>query len=122
MNQKHIFERVILLIISIGALCFVGVTVYPQFKTTKQRMLFYQLQTLRMGVNIYQFVNHKNPESLQEIIVKNYKMPNEPVERPFIAGFVADSVGHVFDPFGNPYKYDSKTGWVKSVTRGCELW
>ena len=115
-------EGMALLVISVGAVYFVAYTVYSDFKATKQRTLFYQLQILRMGVNIYQLLNHRNPGNLDELVTKTFRLPGDLNERRFVDGIAVDPDGRVFDPFGNPFFYDPLSGWVRSTTNNYEFW
>lgn len=122
MKRGLLIERIFLLLMSIGAVYFVAYTAYSDFKATKQRTLYYQLQILRMGANIYQLVNHKNPASFEDLVAKTYQLPGDAVQKHFVEGIAADANGRIFDPFGNPYFYDPITGWVRSTSSGYEFW
>jgi hypothetical protein len=122
MRHGRYVEKVILLLLAVGAVYFVAFTVYSDFKSTKERTLYYQLQILRMGVNIFQLVNHRNPRSLGDLLTRTYELPSDASDRHFVNGVILDPSGRVFDPFGNPYFYDPITGWVRSVSSGYEFW
>lgn len=122
MRYGRTIERVFLLVVAVGAVYFVAYTVYSDFRATKEVTLFYQLQILRMGVNIYQLVDHRNPANLGDMVTKTYQLPGDVSEKRFVEGIAADSDGRIFDPFGNPYSYDPISGWVRSVTSGYEFW
>ncbi len=122
MKYRRFVERALLLVVSLGSVYFVAFTAYSDFKSTRQRALFYQLQILRMGVNIHQLVLHNNPANLLEVVTKTYRLRDEPVDRKFVEGIAIDTHGRIFDPFGNPYFYDPVTGWVRSTTSGYEFW
>lgn len=122
MKRNHLAERIFLFIVAIGAVYFVAYTTYSDFRATKQRTLYYQLQILRMGVNIHQLVEHRNPTALEDLVTRTYQLPGDSVQRRFVEGFAADANGQIFDPFGNPYFYDRITGWVRSIASGYEFW
>lgn len=111
-----------LFIVAIGAVYFVAYTTYSDFKATKQRTLYYQLQILRMGINIYQLVEHRDPTALEDLVKKSYQLPGDLAQKRFVEVVAADANGQIFDPFGNPYFYDPITGWVRSTSSGYEFW
>jgi hypothetical protein len=40
----------------------------------------------------------------------------------YIEGMAVDNESNLLDTFGAPYRYESKTGWVRSSTKGYESW
>lgn len=122
MKHGRFIERLFLLLISIGAVYFVAYTVYSDLRATKQRTLYYQLQILRMGVNIYQLVNHRNPLSIEDLFTRTYQLPGNPSQRHFVEGIAAEANGRILDPFNNSFFYDPMTGWIRSTTSGYEFW
>ena len=122
MKYRRLIERFALLLMSLGAVYFVAYTAYSDLRSTRQRALFYQLQILRMGVNIYQLVDHSNPLTLKDLATKTYRLPGDVEQKRYIEGLLVDDKGRIFDPFGSPYFYDPLTAWVRSTTVGYEFW
>ncbi len=120
--QRKWFEKVlvVLLVIVVGFL--VGSNVYYQYKSGKQRTLFYQLQILRSSINLYKLINNENPQDLKAIAAGYYKFPGDVVTKRYIENAPIDKDGNVVDPFSKAYYYDARTGWIRSATAGYEFW
>ena len=106
---------VVVLTIVLGASLYAGRT-----KIEKSNMLINEMSALRSSLLLYKIVNHRNVPELSMLATTDYTMGG--VERPFIERLPINKSGAIVDPFGNPYLYDSKSGWVSSTTRGCERW
>lgn len=120
--ERKWFEQlmVLALVLVVG---FLGASnIYYQNKSGKQKMLFYQLQILRSSINLYKFINGKNPENLEILAVGYYKFPGEDLARRYIENAPIDKTGKVVDPFQTSYYYDKDTGWIRSATQGYEFW
>lgn len=89
---------------------------------SNQKLMFYQLQAIRTSVNLYKAITRNNPSSLAELATSEYQFPGEEQKRPYLVDPTINGNGVVVDPFGNPYIYDTRTGWVRSSTKGYELW
>lgn len=122
MRLRRGMERAILFVVSFSAICFVTFSVYSDHKVYRQRTLFYQLQILRMGVNIYQLMHYENPKTLKDLLEMTYSFPGDRTERRYVEGITTDGEKNLIDPFGNLYQYDKLTGWVRSTTAGYEFW
>ena len=116
------FEYLLVLAVIIVVSFLVGSNVYYQQRAGKQRVMFYQLQILRSAINLFKVVNKAAPHSLVELAVGYYKFPGEGLTKRYIENPPIDEKGRVVDPFGNPYYYDSKTGWIRCATQGYEFW
>ena len=89
------FLVTILVLVSIGF----GISIYAKRdQVYKQRLLLSELMTLRNYLTAYYIEHKKFPATLSEL---------HSVET---------------DPFGNPYRYDPKKGWVASQTLGSTDW
>jgi len=91
-------------------------------KMANQKLLYYQLQTLRTSVNLFKAINKKNPETLTELASAEYAFPGEDHSHNYLDSNILTENGVIFDPFGNPYHFDAKSGWVRCTSRGYELW
>lgn len=96
-----------------------------------------ELQSIRTAMNAYRAFNrNRNPESLKALITEKYIAPKdkqEPMEQKYLEQarlferhyldiYTLDQEGYPIDPFGNRYRYDSKTGDVALGTEGYEAW
>lgn len=86
----------------------------------KGRLLMRELVMLRSSLVLYMIVNHERVESLAELQSRRYGVGG--VVLPYADELPVSDDGEVIDPFGNPYHYDKKSGWVSSTTSGFELW
>ena len=96
--------------------------IYYQNKSGKQKAMFYQLQILRSAINLYKFINSRNPPDLGVLAGGVYKFPQEELARRYVENAPIDKNGIVVDPFGKPYYYDAETGWIRSLSKGYEFW
>lgn len=111
-----------MLVVFIGMLAFIINSYVLEQRVLKQKSLFYQLMVTRQGINLFTMIEKRFPESLVELGIASYKMPGDNIDHRYIDRFPINSEGAVLDPFGNPYKYDKKLGWVQSMTEGYEFW
>lgn len=85
------------------------------------RAMIDELFVMRSGVLLYRSVNGACPPVLGVLDTEPYPdVGGKGVQ--YAQRLHRDEKGHVIDPFGNPYSYDSATGWVKSTTKGYERW
>ena len=120
-NRKWFEQLVIVMLVVVVGFLVIS-NVYYQNKAGKQKMLFYQLQILRTSINLYKFINGKNPEDLELLATEFYKFPGEEITRKYIDNAPINKAGNIVDPFGKEYYYDSKVGWIRSLTSGYEFW
>src|SRR3989338_748042 len=83
-----------------------------------------ELGNIRTAIILYITLNRRYPESLKDMVREGYTLPtgSGPVKYKYIEGMAVDKDGNLLDTFGNPFTYESKTGWVKSSTKGYESW
>jgi hypothetical protein len=118
--KRSPFELLVVLVV-VGLTIVLGASLYAgRTKIEKSNMLINEMSALRSAILLYKIVNHKNVPDLAVLATTEYNMGG--VERPYIEHLPMDKSGKIIDPFGNPYLYDSKSGWVSSSTRGCERW
>ena len=120
--ERKWFEPVLVLVLVGVVASLVGSNLYYQYKSGKQKMMFYQLQILRNSINLYKLVNSQNPKNVEELATGVYKFPGEELTRRYIENAPIDKNGYVVDPFGNKYYYDGNRGWIRSSTSGYEWW
>ena len=78
-----------------------------------------ELSMLRSSISLYSVLNSKLPKSLDEL--KNSTYTIDDVQKPYIE-FFNDTNQDLIDPFGKPYSYNPKKGWVSSASEGYERW
>ncbi len=106
---------VVVLAVILGAGLYSG-----RMKVQKSNLLVQELASLRSSLTLYKTLNRENAPSLKVLASSEYEVGG--TTRPFIERLPISEDGDVIDPFGNPYAYDQKTGWVSSATPGFERW
>lgn len=116
------YEYLIIIII-IAAVAAVAVGIYAaQNKAAKGEILMSELEAMRLAVMTYKTLNKTNPPDLATLTKATYVFTPGENPRPFLTEVQTNAEGKIVDPFGNPYKYNRKEGWVKSTTSGYEHW
>ncbi len=120
--RRSLLENVLLAVVFVAILAFFINSYYLEQKVYKQKALHYQLMILRQGVNMYNLVNRDFPDNLAKLATSTYRLPGEDINRVYIERFPISTNGKLLDPFGNPYAYEQKHGWVMSTTPGYDYW
>lgn len=120
--QRNWWENVLLLVVFVGMLAFIANSYVLEQRTVKQRELYYQLMVMRQGVNLFVTTERKFPQNLVELGVATYTLPDSQARYRFVERMPVSPDGAIIDPFGNPYRYDAKSGKVMSTTPGYEFW
>lgn len=108
---------IVICIVILVAIGFSVTNLYFSYRVIQEETLIFQLKQLRTGVQIALKLEGRLPKSLANV-----------VDMPFRVGarvewkIKRDVTGKLLDPFGNPFAYDSVTGWVSSPTAGYESW
>ncbi|MFH0799883.1 MAG: type II secretion system protein GspG [Pseudomonadota bacterium] len=119
-QKRPAYETVIVALV-VGLSLVLGIGLYSgRARIQKSNLLIQELAMLRSSVTVYKMLNGKNPESLEELAASTYKVDSMP--RPYIDRLPRSQNGGVVDPFGNPYRYDIKSGWVCSGTPEFARW
>jgi hypothetical protein len=121
MNKRNV-ERVVFVAVAILTVGVLIASINFERRMSNQKLLFYQLQAIRTSINLYKAIEKSNPSSLIELNRAEYEFPDESIKRRFLEVPCDSLQGGCNDPFGNPYFYDNKTGWVRSSTSGYALW
>lgn len=112
--------------VALALLLLISILAYMTLEAERryhyQKALFFELQILRSAVNLYKVVNQENPPSLLALSTGVYHLGSEQVTHRYLDTSPVDADGVVRDPFGNPYHYETGTGWVRSASRGYEFW
>jgi len=116
------FEWAIIAVVLIAAIVVAFGIYTKRDGVRKGKVLFSELENIRSAVTMYKTLNKANPPSLEALTKLNYSFePGQP-GKPYLEKVKMGKEGNVLDPFGNPYKYDSKNGWVTSATKGYDKW
>lgn len=87
-------------------------------KAEREQAMIYQLSQLREAVQIYLLSHKAMPTELKAALVVTKDGKVVPIQW----SFEKDAAGNPVDPFGAPYAFNSKKGWVSSKTQGYESW
>lgn len=87
-------------------------------KAEKEQAMVYQLSQLREAVQLYLTTHKALPKELKEALVVS--RDGKAVTMQW--GFEKDTSGNPVDPFGTPYAFNGKNGWVSSRSQGYESW
>jgi len=115
-------ERAVLVVIAVAAVIAMVMAFRFERRVLNQRLLFYQLQSMRKSVDLFKAIEKRNPQSLVELAGSSFSFPGEPQVHRYLESPSVNEKGVFNDPFGNPLNYDPGSGWVKSKTRGYEYW
>jgi len=86
----------------------------------KERLMVQELSAMRSSLILYKMINRRGAEGLEELVRERFEAGG--VRRPYIDRLPPSDGGEIIDPFGSPYSYDPKAGWVSSTTPGFEGW
>ncbi len=108
----------IILAAIVVALGFAAFNIQAARKAEKEQAMIYQLKQLREAVELYEKVQKAKPAELKAAMVVTINGKVVPIQWTF----QKDASGNPLDPFGVPYQFDKKSGWVKSGSKGYESW
>ena len=80
---------------------------------------------IRKGIMAYVIINKRIPGDLRDLVTEKVILPvreDTMFTTRYLKGIALDDAGHLLDPFGNRYGYDTKNGAVYSTTKGYEKW
>jgi hypothetical protein len=123
MNSKGRSTYEILLVTIVVALSVaIAVGIYARRTTVDDgRAMIDELFVLRRGIVLYHTLRGVHPSSLEVLASETY-LDGERKEVLFVERLHRDDSGRIIDPFGNPYSYEPRAGWLKSSTEGYEQW
>lgn len=120
--HRNILEYAVIITVVLVVAFLVGANIYYQRIDTRQRAMYYELQMIRSGINLFKVVEKRNPKNLVELAKGIYRFPGDEETRKYLTNVPFNEGGELVDPFGNEFIYDYKTGWVRSSTSGYEMW
>ncbi len=112
---------IILIVILAGAVVAFGIN-RAQSKAEKGNLLISELEQIRSAVTMYKTLNKSNPPDLVSLTKMSYTFAPGEAPKNYLANIKENKKGQLIDPFGNPYKYDTKSGWVSCMTEGYSKW
>jgi hypothetical protein len=116
------YEWIIIAVVLVASVVIAFGIYNKRNEADKGKLLLSELENLRSAVTMYKTMNKANPPSLAALTKLNYSFePGQP-GKPYLTSIKVSQSGEIMDPFGSTYKYDPKTGWVSSVTKGFERW
>lgn len=116
------FEWVIIAVVLVASIAVVFGIYTKRDSVAKGKVMLAELANIRSAITTYKTLNKANPPSLEALAKLNYSFEPGQIGRPYLEKVNLDEKGQILDPFGNPYKYDNKTGWVVSSSRGYKRW
>jgi general secretion pathway protein G len=124
-SGRTVFETVIILSL-LGILLVVAINRFLKHeRAAKETILHGELANIRTSIRLYEVINGKFPESLEELTKGEYLQAYDEdtvIKGKYLKMKAVDESGVPLDPFGNKYGYDKKTGKIKCLTRGYEGW
>jgi len=119
-KKRSVFEIVLISVVVALALAL-GVGLYSgRSKVKKSQLLIQELSMLRSSVSLYNMINRHLPANLEGLVDSTYQVNS--LSRPYVEFVHRSGDGKIIDPFGNPYSYDSRSGWVCSTTSNYSRW
>ncbi len=116
------YEWIVIAVVLVAAVAIAFGIHSKRDSIKKAELMRLELQGIRSAVNVYKDLNKTNPPSLNDLTKQRYSFQPGDQPRPYLGNVHTSSKGDLVDPFGNPYKYDSRNGWVISATKGYEKW
>lgn len=94
-KSKRPVWKYVVVALAVASAMWMSLALYAKRdQVAKERLLILELETLRNRIIAHMLIFREIPESLESLR----------------------------DPFGNPYHYNPKTGWVVSETDGYHHW
>jgi type II secretory pathway pseudopilin PulG len=143
---RTVFETLIALVV-IGILLIGAMTYYQRAtRVIKEYAIISELSNIRTSMLLYFVINKRYPKSLKQMMSEKIILPFHPfydaeslkgiagkelplqgtgsivIDRSYLEKLSLDDEGNLIDPFGSPYRYDSKQGRIWSSTEGYRSW
>lgn len=123
---RTVFETLLITSLVGILLVFAVSNFLSSVRLTREAALRIELSNIRTSIILYVTLNRRYPESLSVMVREGYTLPTGSgsglIKYKYIEGMAVDKDGNLLDTFGAPFTYESKTGWVKSSTKGYESW
>lgn len=121
---RTVFETLLITSLLGILLVFAVSNFLSSVRLAREAALRIELSNIRTSIILYVTLNRRYPESLSVMVREGYTLPagSGLIKYKYIEGMAVDKDGNLLDTFGTPFTYESKTGWVKSSTKGYESW
>ncbi len=121
---RTVFETLLITSLVGILLVFAVSNFLSSVRLTREAALRIELSNIRTSIILYITLNRRYPESLSVMVREGYTLPTGSglIKNKYIEGMAVDKDGNLLDAFGAPFTYESRTGWVKSSTKGYENW
>lgn len=121
---RTIFETLLITSLVGILLVFAVSNFLSSVRLTRETALRIELSNIRTAITLYITLNRRYPANLRDMVREGYTLPTGSglIKYKYIEGMAVDKDGNLLDTFGAPFSYESKTGWVKSSTKGYESW
>lgn len=116
LSKQHWYGIIVAAIVV--ALGISGFRIMGAQKLEKEQAMIFQLKQLREAVKLYEVTHKTKPADLKAAMVVTIDGKVVPIQWPI----QKDGTGNPVDPFGTPYQFDKKSGWVTSRSAGYESW
>jgi hypothetical protein len=120
--NRGIFETVVLLFVFVAVFAFMVNSYIMERRVYREKALLYELSLLRQGVGGFTMMEKRKPANLIELATSSYRLPGDASARRFVDRVIVNDKGEIIDPFGHPFAYNGKKGWVFSTTPGYDQW
>ncbi|MBI4746442.1 MAG: type II secretion system protein [Deltaproteobacteria bacterium] len=124
-NEGRTTFEALLITSLLGILLVIAISNFlTSVRLTREAAMRIELSNIRTSIILYITLNRRYPESLSVMVREGYTLPtgSGPIKYKYIEGMAVDKDGNLLDTFGAPFSYESKTGWVKSSSKGYESW
>ena len=124
-NGRTSFETLIILVL-VGIFLSIAINRFmANTLAAKEALLVSELTNIRTSIRLYNILNKKYPNSLAELVKKDYLQAYSDdtiIQGKYLQTNSVNETGSPLDPFGMEYHYDSETGLIKCLTKGYETW
>lgn len=114
--------EIVIVVVIVALVVVLSVGIYAgQNKLNKGKVLISELTAMRAGVTLYKKLNKINPPSLDVLANERYEA-GDGRRHSYLDKVHRNEESNIIDPFGQSYRYNAKSGWVQSTTKGYERW
>ena len=118
--RRSAYELVVTVVVVVLTVVMAAGLYAKGVELRKARLMIQELSAMRTSLILYKMVNRGNAGELDDLLRGRFEAGG--VQRPYIDRLPPADGGEAVDPFGSPYSYDPKAGWVSSTTPGFETW
>jgi len=119
-KRRSSYEYIVIFAVLVMTLALALGLFIQRDEISKGNVLMNELSQLRSSILLFNKLKGRHPKSLYEL--EHSKYPSKNGERLYLSFAHHGKEKEIIDPFGNPYIYDAKTGWVHSSTPDYLSW